>query len=211
LRKSKSLQRMRLFYILEQSFPFLDLQRFNFIIEYMSRMKYINVQKLGNNELVDLVHDVAYYLRPNLTILKDLNKKGLPKAIYSLAIDQIKNKLRNFDPFRLDFNELSDLLLNPEIFKIILVLKSTVISKSQISRFKSLDPASLKIPLTILSEYGLILPVIDENKEEYYILVEEICVEKQSTEFKRIYEDIIWEKVAKDLKKLDVKINFNKK
>jgi len=57
----------------------------------------------------------------------------------------------------------------------------------------------------------LILPVIDENKEEYYILVEEICVEKQSTEFKRIYEDIIWEKVAKDLKKLDVKINFNKK
>ncbi len=211
LRKSKSLQRMRLYYILEQSFSFLDLQRYNFIIEYLLRLKYINIQKFGNNELIDLIQDVAYYLKPNLPILKDLQKKGLPKSLYPVAMEQIKHKLRNFDPFRLNFDILSEILLNPELFKIILILKTTVISKTQINKFKTLDPNTLKIPIKVLAEYGLVLMISDENKEEYYILVEDICVEKHATEIKRIYEDIIYDKVTKDLKKLDVKIDFDKK
>lgn len=211
LRNSRSLQKKRLFLILEQDFPNLDIHQYNHLIEELEREKYIKVEKNTNYELVEIINDIAVYLRPNVSIIKNLNKNGLPKQLIHNAMEEIKITLNNFDPFRLSFDQICELVLNLQIYKIILILKSTIIRKTQIDNFKTLDPEEVNFPLKILWQNGLIHSIRDETQEEYYILIRDICVEKQRSEIKRIYEDVIWDNVIKDLKKLDIKMDANKK
>ena len=143
------------------------------------------------SELIFLISDLLVTRKPPADLLKNPAEKGLPENLIDDYKNAVKNYFRTYKPTEEDNLKLIEILIDPQIYETIRLLRTTIATKNVLQKLKKKGVEDVDGTLKTLWENQLIQVFQGPGGVEYYGLLSDFYI---ATVFpKYILETIIKE------------------
>ncbi len=123
------------------------------------------------SELIFLTNDLLMARVPPVNLLKDPVEKGLPAHLVEDYITQCKKLFQNYSPTDEDNIRIANILVNPQNYEVLRLLRTAIVTKSELMKLKKKGVDNVDIVLKDLWESQMLAVFQGGQGEEYYALV----------------------------------------
>ena len=154
---------------------FVDLE--GVLIELIKRelIKETSVKGMPS-ELIFLTNDVLMLRVPPVQLLKDPADRGLPSQLATDYRTEVKKFFQNYRPSEQDNLRVIDILINPQIYETLRLLRTAIVTKNDLEKLKKKGVDDIDEVLKMLWESQMIQVFQDERNNEYYALLSDFYV-----------------------------------
>ncbi|MFX0105860.1 MAG: hypothetical protein ACFE75_10235 [Candidatus Hodarchaeota archaeon] len=171
---------------------FVDLE--GVLIELIKReiIKETSVKGMPS-ELIFLIQDVVVLRVPPVMILDDPSNRGLPSQLSETYKVEVKKFFQNYKPTDGDNLRIIDILINPQVYETLRLLRTAVVKKDELEKLKRKGVEDLDDVLKMLWDTQMIHVFQDERNNEYYALLSDFYLELVFPKYllntiKRVYD-----------------------
>ncbi|MFX1450452.1 MAG: hypothetical protein ACFFCM_06405 [Promethearchaeota archaeon] len=140
------------------------------------------IVKIMPSELLFLIKDILLVRRPPLQILEQIKNKNIDESIGSEYLSRVKAFFQTYKPTLDDEKIISDIITNIDTYSILREFRLVPLTKQELEKLKDKVENFEKAFKKILSA-GLIQVLKDKFGKEYYILKNDIYIEKIFPEY----------------------------
>ena len=140
------------------------------------------------SELIFLISDLLITRRPPAELLKNPAEKGLPENLTDDYKNAVRNYFRTYKPTEEDNLKLIEILIDPQVYETIRLLRTTVATKNVLQKLKKKGVEDVDGVLKTLWESQLIQVFQGPGGVEYYGLLSDFHI---STIFPKYILDTI--------------------
>jgi len=140
------------------------------------------------SELLFLINDILLLRRPPIELLKDPADKGLPTNLVDDYRKAVRSFFRTYEISDEDNLKLIELLIDPQIYETLRLLRTTIVTKNILQKLKKKGVEDIDAVLKTLWESQLIQVFQGPKGIEYYGLLSDFYV---NTFFPKYIMDII--------------------
>lgn len=130
------------------------------------------------SELIFLTHDVMMARLPAVEILKNPAERGIPEVLASDYILECTKFFQNYRPSEEDNLSIITLLIDPQIYEVIRLLRTAIVMKNDLQKLKKKGVENVDSVLKILWEAKMIQVFQDSQGNEYYALLSDFIIER---------------------------------
>ncbi len=131
-----------------------------------------------SSELIFLINDIFMSRVPAEVLLKNLTEKGLLSSMKNDYITATKSLFKDYHPTEEDNLNILNLLLNPQIYATLRLLRTTIARRDELEKLKKKGVDDIDSVLKILWENQMIHVFQDKKGIEYYALVSDFYLKK---------------------------------
>jgi hypothetical protein len=156
---------------------FVDLD--SVLIELIKRelIKETSVKGMPS-ELIFLTNDLMMTRVPPVKIVKDPADRGLPAPLSDDYRTEVKKFFQNYQPDEKDHLKLIDLIVDPQTYETIRLLRTAIVTKNDLEKLKKKGVDDLDQVLKKLWDNQMIQVFQDKSNNEYYGLLTDFYLEK---------------------------------
>ncbi|TXT53353.1 MAG: hypothetical protein BAJALOKI2v1_1020002 [Promethearchaeota archaeon] len=156
---------------------FVDLD--SVLIELIKRelIKETSVKGMPS-ELIYLTNDLMMTRVPPVKIIKDPADRGLPAPLSDDYRTEVKKFFQDYTPDEKDHLTLIDLLVDPQTYETIRLLRTAIVTKNDLEKLKKKGVDDLDQVLKKLWDAQMIQVFQDKSNNEYYGLLTDFYLEK---------------------------------
>ena len=140
------------------------------------------------SELIFLTGDIIALRKPPSQLVKNPAEKGLPERLAEDYVTAVKKYFQKYRPSEEDTLKIMSVLINPQAYITIKLLRTAIVTKSELEKLKKKGVDNVDETLKMLWENQLIQVFQDEKKVEYYALLSDFNI---STMFPKYLLNII--------------------
>ncbi len=126
------------------------------------------------SELIFLTNDILMGRFPPEGLVKDPSEHGLPVELSSDYLASVKKFFQNYRPSEQDNLNLLEILINPQIYEIMRLLRVSIVTRNELEKLKKKGVEDIDSALKQLWENQLIQVFQDKSGNEYYALLSDI-------------------------------------
>ncbi|MHA1728135.1 MAG: hypothetical protein ACTSWY_05335 [Promethearchaeota archaeon] len=136
------------------------------------------------SETLFLINDLIIYRIPAVDILKDPQDRGLPTAeLAKNYISECKIFFQNYVPNEEDNLVMIDILLEPQIYETVKLLRAAVVRRDDIEKLRKKGVEDIEYVLKKLWDGNFLVVSQDESGNEYFALKSDIKVKQYFPEY----------------------------
>jgi hypothetical protein len=114
---------------------------------------------------------------PPVKLVKNPEESGLPSQLTNLYFDEIKKFFEFYHPTEEDNNKIINTLVNPQIYQVFQLLRSTIATYEDLEKLKKKGVDDISKVLKSLWDANLIKVFQDKAGKEYYALQSDFLIE----------------------------------
>jgi hypothetical protein len=130
-----------------------------------------------SNELVFLLNDILILRQPPIQLLKNSKERDFSSQFVEDFSNSVEAYFQTYNYNEEDSIKLANLLLNPQLYEVLKVLRVAIYPKDDIQILRRRGVSDLDNVLQTLLENEIIQIIPDENGKEYYALLSEPYVD----------------------------------
>ena len=123
------------------------------------------------SELIFLTRDILIFRLPPMNILNNSSNSGLPSQFKEKYKIELKKFFQNYKPNETDNLRIIDILINPEIYEILQLLRTAIVSREHLEKLWTSELDELDAILKMLWDNKLIHVFRENQNIEYYALL----------------------------------------
>lgn len=128
------------------------------------------------SELIFLINDLLILRLPPTKLLKEPIENGLPETLVNDYRITVQKYFQNYHPSEEDTQSLINLIVNPQVYDTIKLLRTTIATKNVLEKLRKKGVDDIDGVLKELWEHKLINVFRDKRGIEYYALVTDFCI-----------------------------------
>lgn len=156
-------------------YGFFDIDAILFDLVKREIVKEASVKDMPS-ELIFLINDLLMLRIPPTKLLKNPVEKGLPDVLVNDYIVSVKKFFQNYRPSEEDAQTLINLIVNPQVYETIKLLRTTIASKNILEKLRKKGVDDIDEVLKDLWENKLINVIRDKRGIEYYAMLSDFCI-----------------------------------
>ncbi len=129
------------------------------------------------SELILLIRDILVFRLPPTKILNNPASYGLPSQFIEKYHIEVKKYFQGYRPSETDNLRIIDILINPQAYETLCLLRKAVISRSDLEKLKKKGLDDVDGVLKMLYDNKLIHVFQDNRKIEYYALISDFYLD----------------------------------
>ena len=124
-----------------------------------------------SSEFIFLIKDVVIMRVPPVKILQDPADRGLPSQLVETYRADTRRFFQNYRPTIGDNLRVIDILTNPQVYEILRLLRTAVVTKTELKKLRKKGVEDLDDALKMLWDTQMIKVFPDDRENEYYALL----------------------------------------
>jgi hypothetical protein len=155
---------------------FIDIEAT--LLELLKRdiVKQVSVKGIPS-ELIFLTNDFFMLRIPPVKIFKDPASRGLPTQFIKEYKTEITKFFQNYHPTSEDTLNIIEILINPQAYEIIRLLRTSVVTLQDLEKLKKKGVEDANSILKLLWDNQMVKVFRDENNTEYYALLSDFYMD----------------------------------
>ncbi len=131
------------------------------------------------SEVIFAVRDIMISRIPPITLMNDVENRGLPIELKEDYRNEVKNFFSGYRPTEPDNLKLiNDIILDPQIYEVIKLLRVAAVTRDDLEKLRKKGVEDIDYVLKKLWENKTILVFSDKGGNEYYCLCNDILIKK---------------------------------
>ncbi|TFG27267.1 MAG: hypothetical protein EU532_07785 [Promethearchaeota archaeon] len=156
-------------------YGFFDIDAILFDLVKREIIKEASVKDMPS-ELIFLINDLLILRIPPTKVLTDPVERGLPENLVNDYRVTVRKFFEGYTPSEEDSHKLIDLIVNPNIYDTIKLLRTTVATKNVLEKLRKKGVDDIDGVLKELWENKIINVFRDKRGIEYYAMLSDFCV-----------------------------------
>jgi len=154
---------------------FVDIE--GIVIELIKRdiVKEASVKGMPS-ELIFLINDIVMMRIPPNQLFKAPSDRGLPSQLSEDYTTETIKFFQNYRPSEEDNLKLLDILINPQSYEVLRLLRTAIVTKNDLEKLKKKGVEDIDDILKLLWENQMILVFRDDRNNEYYALISDFLI-----------------------------------
>ncbi len=129
------------------------------------------------SELIFLIKDIVALRVPPVNIFENPTNRGLPSQLEEKYKIEVKKFFQNYLPSEGDNLRIIDILINPQVYETLRLLRKAVVTKNDLEKLKKKGVDDLDDVLKTLWNTQMIQVFQDERNNEYYTLLSDFYLD----------------------------------
>ena len=156
-------------------YGFFDIDAILFDLVRREIIKETSVKDMPS-ELIFLINDLLILRVPPSAVYTEPVERGLPEALVNDYKLVVKNFFQSYNPSEEDNQKLIDLIVNPNIYDTIKLLRTTIATKNVLEKLRKKGVDDIDGVLKELWEHKIINVFRDKRGIEYYAMLSDFFV-----------------------------------